>query len=257
MLEWLEIYDNLPVDEAETAHKSTSMLKHSFFPLQESFEMDKEQFKNYLSILKNLPSTKKKNRCSQHEQFKYLMAGVESVLYKKCSLENKRERLNTKRGQKLLDAWKDTEIDKYQRLLKSANCEHISTLLLTVPYDHIVIPENIKKLIDQGLIRFPSFSCSNLKKKLEDRRDPITRTDLLFGAFLLCTGGNDYSKIPPEKLLFVRRNDFEETVNTYLESCGYGKLYLLNPLELLLIFCLYQEHPFEYLIALWRYATSN
>ena len=112
-------------------------------------------------------------------------------------------------------------------------------------------------LIDRKLIRFPSFSVSYLKKRLEDRRDPITRTDILIAAFLLCTAENDFSDFPPDIRYINRRIDFEETVNNYLEFCEYGELYLLNPLELLLVFCLYQDCPFEYFITLWRYSKDK
>lgn len=262
MLKWLNDYENIKIDQVEADYKSTSMLNDSFLDFRDSYDRDDEQFLSYLTMLKQQPSIKKKNRFSHFEEFKYLLTGLESALYEKCNLENKRELLNTQRENKLLAANQNNMINRYQRLLKAVNCETISSLLEMAPFEDIVIPESIKELIDRKLIRFPGFPYSNLKKKIEDRRDAITRTDILLSSFLLCTceydisNAENTSKASADKRFFELRNDFEETTNNYLEACGYGELYLLNPLELLLVFCLYQEHPFEYLMALWRYADN-
>lgn len=256
MLEWLNIYQDIQIEQSETDYKSTSMLSDSFSDFRDSYDRDDSQFLSYLTLLKQQPSLKKKNRFSQYEEFKYLLAGLESALYQKCNLKNKREILTNQRTDKLLAATQNIMVDRYQRLLKAVDCEAISSLLEMAPFENIVIPESIKELIERKLIRFPSFPYSNLKKKIEDRRDSITRTDIILSSFLLCTCEYDFSKTPIDKRFLELRNDFEETTNNYLEACGYGELYLLNPLELLLIFCLYQEHPFEYLMALWRYADN-
>lgn len=297
---WLDIYASL--EKIHIQYQTTTFLKKEFSPFKNTFHQNDSLFRNYLTLLKSMPSRPEyvEEQVSTHfkpvptvlKTFKSIVSSLEGVLSERrydmitkqddiiANLENTTfdlDRLYPERVQATLLNHKEN-LFRSKRKLISVNCKNLGNLLDNIPTNDIEIPKIIQELLEKQIIELPLLTGTYFKKRIEDRTSNITRSDILIASFLLCTSKSTSmsrcyklylktaKKKDPTKILnetTYRQNlykshlaIFESTASNYLEAAGYYKVYLLNPLELLLISCLTQEHPFEYFLAILKYAKT-
>lgn len=254
MLHWLEKYDKLQIESSN--YIDSVHLKKLFEPIKESNKREDAKFLRYLITLKSLSDCYV--RTAQHHThfnpvstkeniYKIILSDLEAVL------SENRKALRIKRIENITLS---INIASNERRTNSVNPKVLCQRLDDFYTGHIVIPEDIKSLLENKFIVLPEFTKDTIKHRLHNGTSNIQREDLLLAILLFCAC--KYRN--PEKSLTEsfqkRRNDFEELANYYLTQCGYHELYLLNPLELFFVSCLFYEKPLEFILAVLRYSKT-
>lgn len=96
------------------------------------------------------------------------------------------------------------------------------------------------------------------KRSLQDKlngESRVRKEDILTGVFL--TYAHQLEKQMPymsgeEKDYMVRVETYVEDVNTYLEQCGMGEFYIVQPYEIFLVLCLLYDKPYSFFLSVWK-----
>lgn len=96
------------------------------------------------------------------------------------------------------------------------------------------------------------------KRSLQDKlngESRVRKEDILTGVFL--TYAHQLEKQMPymsgeEKDYMVRVETYIEDVNTYLEQCGMGEFYIVQPYEIFLVLCLLYDKPYSFFLSVWK-----
>ena len=96
------------------------------------------------------------------------------------------------------------------------------------------------------------------KRSLQDKlngESRVRKEDILTGVFL--TYAHQLEKQMPymsgeEKDYMVRVETYVEDVNTYLEQCGMGEFYIVQPYERFLVLCLLYDKPYSFFLSVWK-----
>lgn len=117
--------------------------------------------------------------------------------------------------------------------------------------DPVAISEKSRKLA-------PLLPDMWKKRSLQDKlngESRVRKEDILTGVFL--TYAHQLEKQMPymsgeEKDYMVRVETYVEDVNTYLEQCGMGEFYIVQPYEIFLVLCLLYDKPYSFFLSVWK-----
>ena len=117
--------------------------------------------------------------------------------------------------------------------------------------DPVAISEKSRKLA-------PLLPDMWKKRSLQDKlngESRVRKEDILTGVFL--TYAHQLEKQMPymsgeEKDYMVRVETYVDDVNTYLEQCGMGEFYIVQPYEIFLVLCLLYDKPYSFFLSVWK-----
>lgn len=117
--------------------------------------------------------------------------------------------------------------------------------------DPVAISEKSRKLAS---LLPDMWKKRSLQDKLNGERR-VRKEDILTGVFL--TYAHQLEKQMPymsgeEKDYMVRVETYVEDVNTYLEQCGMGEFYIVQPYEIFLVLCLLYDKPYSFFLSVWK-----
>ena len=276
VLEWQKNFELLSHEIID--YLNTFSLSELFEPIISSPKREDEKFTEYLTLLKCLSphyQTKDNTRnetlfnpvSTRVRTYKTILSTLEHQLsHKRQMLRERRyenicmyedmgivpDRLRLKEEEQTLIDNINSKKSKNQRLYHVVDADNLGRCLENINANNIEIPNIIIELLKNDILVIPDITADKMKHRL-DNSSYISREDLLVSIFLLCTFDFEGLDAPASDNLIAvyryRRLVFEEATEQYLTSCGFHKLYLLNPLELFLVSCLLYEDPLKYFLA--------
>ena len=273
--EWLKKYDQLEVIKNYGDNPETVVLRDRLQMIKalrnEGKEVREAQFLEYLSVLKSMPANTKasKTRATVFEECcktfyrEYAMESSE----KADDAFDKWDHAKSADTYGDYGVWKEKDIIKTRERIQKNNILYYNALfqeedvdiadflqlLEKIDIEKEEIPQEVKKLVQEGIIKFPKFTKNFMYKKIGDERSvAVCREDILMIVFMYCTMGMGYKSNEEEIDYKERKAYFVYQANLNLRKCGFGDVYLLNPFDLFLVSCLLQSKPLNYFLNAWK-----
>ena len=210
---------------------------------------EEKRFEQYLLEFKSKDLDPKKRETSRK-----ILNEVLNKAYYEISPERRAIVKEWKEKRYGLDVWNKSQKQEADKLKKRIQSLKIGPFIA-------VLQEEIKKGSEgtENMELLSSLLPHMWKEKsLQEKMNGdirIKREDILTGVFLtyahqleenlekMCQEEKDYS---------IRVETFIDDVEGYLEQCGMGKYYMVNPYEMFLVLCLLHEKPYSFFMGIWK-----